>query len=290
MVEEASFKIAVLMACYNRREKTLAGLNALYRSALPRLTCFDVVLVDDGCTDGTTEAVLAGYPAVKVLPSAGGLFWNRSMHLAFDWALARSYDAFLWLNDDTVLRPDALAGLIATSQSLRARLGKAAIVVGTTVDSESGRPTYGGHRRVNALKPVTFALIAPGDEPVECVAMNGNCVLIPREVAMAVGNIDPSFEHAMGDTDYALRARNAGFTVWLAPGVAGTCSHNPVDGTFTDARLPRKVRWKVMLGPKGLPLRSWYVFTRRHAGPMWPLFWLWPYAKLVATSLLPRRS
>ena len=243
MVEEAPFKIAVLMACYNRREKTLAGLDALYRSVLPPLTGFDVVLVDDGCTDGTAEAVLARYPAVKVLPSGGGLFWNRSMHLAFGWALTRGYDAFLWLNDDTVLRPDALAVLIATSVSLRARLGKAAIVVGTTVDAETGRPTYGGHRRASRINPIPWGLVAPGDEPVECVAMNGNCVLIPREVAMVVGNIDPSFEHAMGDTDYALRARSAGFTVWVAPGVAGTCSHNPVVGTYTDARLPLKARW-----------------------------------------------
>jgi len=283
-------KIAVLVACYNRREKTLAGLDALYKSVLPDSTYFEVVLLDDASTDGTAAAVLAQHPNVKVLYSGGGLFWNRSMHFAFGWALPRGYDAFLWLNDDTLLNPDAVGRMIETSRVLHSRLGKAAIVVGTTVDGESGHPTYGGYHQGSALNPLSFDLITPLNEPVECVAMNGNCVLIPHAVAAVVGNIDPSFEHAMGDTDYALRARKAGFSVWVAPGAVGQCSHNPTAGSFSDANLSFRARWKAMMSPKGVPPKSWYIFTRRHAGPAWPLFWLWPYVKLVATSFFPARS
>jgi hypothetical protein len=43
-----------------------------------------------------------------------------------------------------------------------------------------------------------------------------------------------------------------------------------------------------MLGRKGLPWRSWWVLTRRHAGPFWPVFFLWPYVRVVVGGTLSR--
>jgi hypothetical protein len=40
-----------------------------------------------------------------------------------------------------------------------------------------------------------------------------------------------------------------------------------------------------MMGRKGLPVRSWWRFTRKHGGVLWPLYFTWPYAKLIATGL-----
>ena len=59
-------------------------------------------------------------------------------------------------------------------------------------------------------------------------------------------------------------------------------------GTFTDKSLPLKTRWKRMLDRKGLPWKSWLIFTRRHMGVMWPLYFAWPYAKLVVESSVMR--
>jgi hypothetical protein len=45
-----------------------------------------------------------------------------------------------------------------------------------------------------------------------------------------------------------------------------------------------------MLGRKGLPVRSWLRFTRKHGGVLWPMYFVWPYAKLLLTGWrwLPR--
>jgi len=251
-----------------------------------------VVLVDDGSTDGTADAVSAAYPDVDVLRGDGGLYWNRAMHRAFGHAMATGFDGYLWLNDDTILERDALRRLVATWREVSRREGRPAIVVGATRDELTGRPTYGGARRRSPWRPTTFDAVVPASTPQPLDVMNGNCVLIPAEVARVVGNMDPAFEHAMGDTDYALRARRVGFGLWLMPGFVGTCSHNPPQRTFADRNLPLRQRWRHMMSPKGLPWRSWLVFTRRHAGPMWPVFWLWPYARVAIESLLgsPRRQ
>lgn len=282
-------RLAVLITSHNRREKTLACLRALMTSdGIDRFE-LHVVLVDDGSTDGTAEAVAAAYPWVQVVHGDGSLFWCRGMHRAFDIALRRGHDYYLWLNDDSQLFHDGLVRLLDTASGMHAGQGRPVIVVGSTVDEASGKLTYGGSRRASPWQPLTLVKVQPGELAQPCDTMNGNILLIPAEAARLIGNIDPAFEHAMGDIDYGLRARRRGVTPWVAPGVHGTCANNTSLGTFRDRSLPLARRWQLMLGRKGLPWRSWLLLTRRYAGPLWPLYFVWPYAKLVVTGLFGRR-
>jgi GT2 family glycosyltransferase len=274
------------MTVHNRRDSTLACLEALLANS--RVDCIDlaVVMVDDGSSDGTAQAVTRQYPQVMIINGDGSLFWNRGMHRAFAAALERGYNYYFWLNDDTLLERDALLRLIDTARKIEARDGKAGVVVGSTVDPLTGRLTYGGQRRSNMpWKPLYLPIVAPTEEIQLCDTMNGNIVLIPAEVASAVQNLDVVFEHAMGDTDYGFRVRQAGFGVWLAPGYYGHCSWNSVQDSFADANLPARDRWRKMMGPKGLPWRSWLTMTRRHAGIGWPFHFFWPYLKFALSVL-----
>lgn len=281
-------KIAALLTCHNRCQKTFACLEALFQCKLPEGYSVDVFIVDDGSQDGTGEAVKQRFPAIHLIEGDGNLYWNGGMRVAFAAAIEQGFDYYLWLNDDTLLYPTSIETLINTAQGLRTKHGKSVIVVGSTRDANDGRFTYGGVIRPRKWKATTFTLVAPRDVPVECETMNGNCVLIPCEVAQTVGNMEPKFAHAMGDQDYGLRARYAGFAVWVMPGFAGTCSRNAVAGSFNDASLPVTVRLRKMMQPKGLPPSSWRVFTQRHAGIFWPIFWLWPYAKVMLKGLVKK--
>ena len=283
-VAPAAVRVCALLTCFNRRDTTVACLRALHASTGLENVALHAVLVDDGSSDGTAQAVRAEFPWVEVVVSAGALFWCRGMHLAFEAALRRGFDHYVWLNDDTTLRPEAVAGLLACEALLRAQTVAPVIVVGNTVDPVTGEHTYGGERQPSRLASFRVERIAPDSVPQRCDTMTGNIVLIPARAAQRVGNIDPAFEHAMGDTDYALRARRLGVELWVAPQVHGSCAHNPVGGTYLDASLPTVERWKRMLHRKGLPWRSWLTFTRRHMGVMWPLYFAWPYAKLWVGS------
>lgn len=275
--------LCALMSCFNRRDKTLACLATLApgRDALAaRGVEVQLVLVDDGSTDGTADAVTATYPWVTVVRGPGQLFWCRGMHLAQQHPLARAADFQLWLNDDVLLAPDCLERLLDCEQALRAR-GDAGVVVGATQDARTGLTSYGGERQLSRWRRSRFTLLDPTGAPQLCDSMNGNIVLVPREVRERVGDLDPAFEHAMGDTDYALRARALGVGVWLAPGFLGTCSDNPRTGTYHDRSLPWSRRWQLMRSRKGLPWRSWLRLMRRHMGLAWPLYFAWPYVRLL---------
>lgn len=274
--------LCVLVTCYNRKLKTLACLRSLEASAALCSVQLRGVLVDDGSNDGTSDAVRFEFPWMVVLSASGNLFWNRGMHMAMAHALRNiPCDAFLWLNDDTNLDPSALSLLIETAHKLVASNGRTGLVVGSTRDPMTGELTYGGSVSVSKLRRFAYKKVFDAQRAVPCQAINGNVVLIPAAVAADVGNLDPVFEHAMGDTDYGLRALQRNWPVVVAPGFVGICGRNPVTGSFLDPALGRAARLRHLTSRKGLPPRSWAHLCRRHGGWHWPLLFVWPYARVL---------
>ena len=283
-------RIAILMTCFNRRAMTLAGLASLRQQTGLEDCALMVYLVDDGSKDGTADAVAEQFPAVHLLRGDGSLFWNGGMRRAFAEAMAVGYDGYLWFNDDTVLAPDAIHRLLATARAWERERGPA-IVVGSVQDAGTGAHTYGGftmqrHGLSMSLHPV----LPDTQKPMACDSMNGNFVLIPSEIVAVLGNLEERFRHQIGDVDYGLRARAAGLDVVLAPGYFGYCSHNTSRGTWRDRSIPFRQRWKNLMSPKGAPVREWLLYTRRHYGWRWPLYFASPYAKTILTSLPLRRG
>ena len=282
-------KIVAVLACFNRREKTLECLQRLFVCRLPREAELHVVVVDDASPDGTGAAVASIFgQRVSVIAGPGNLFWNRGMHLGLGIAAGLEPSHYLWLNDDTLLEVDALLRLLGSAESVRAESGLGAVVVGATCDA-SGEWSYGGSVAVGgAWRPFRYRAAWSPNTTLACDVMNGNCVLVTRAAAERVGTIDPVFAHAMGDTDYALRARALGVPVLAAPGWVGRCDKNSKAGTYADRSLPFLTRWNKLLDRKGLPPRSWLHFVRRHGGWLWPLHFAWPYIKLTMESLRVR--
>jgi GT2 family glycosyltransferase len=281
--------VAVVLTCFNRRELTLASLTALYKAAAQAGVHVLPVVVDDASTDGTSAAVRRHFPQARVIETSGDLYWCRGMHQGIRVALTLPVQYLLWLNDDTILKSDALQRLLQEQSDLAVRLGKAAILVGATADLQ-GKLTYGGDVcSGKTLRRFNYRRVGGESQPVRCDAMNGNCVLVPIGVAQLLGNVDPVFEHAMGDTDYALRAKSAGVPVYVASGFVGECGANTAAGGFMDLSLPLRARWRAVMERKGLPWRSWLHFTRRHGGTLWPVYFVWPYARVVLSSLRPSR-
>lgn len=286
--------IAVLMTCHNRKSKTLATLESLFQQRSIDEIGHKVYLVDDGSTDGTRQAVQQTYPDVKIFSGDGNLFWNGGMRIAFSEAIKDDPDYYLWLNDDTILYPEALSSLLTTSRHLLEQGEENAIVAGSTCDPDTGAFTYGGIVKITPLLPFKFRFLDPTEAPQSCDSMNGNCVLIPRSVVELVGNLDPAFIHYLSDWEYGLRARQKGCTVWIAPGYQGTCSPNPQATKVAAASMSEGL--EKMNQPKGLtfqdatlqPWEEWKVFAQRHGGLFWPIYWLLPYRRLVWFSVLSK--
>ena len=282
-------RIVSVLTCFNRKAMTLACLGALESAARYAQVDVEAIVVDDASTDGTAAAIRTEYPWVEVIDGSGALFWNRGMYVGFGVALQRPADYYLWLNDDTELVADALQSLLQQSEQLRRAEGTPVIVVGATAERSSGRVTYGG--RVDAAVGVASISSSSGTRSgrFHVRLSRGTASSFRARWLKRVGNLDPTFEHAMGDTDYGLRALRAGFRSFVAAGIVGYCSDNSTAGTYHDDSLSLRRRWQLLLSRKGLPMRSWLHFTRRHGGLLWPLYFSWPYVRLISSALRNRR-
>lgn len=257
------YKVAVLMACHNRREKTLSCLRALLRSSEAAVVSVDIFLADASSSDGTVEAVNKSFPEVNVMSGDVDMFWNQGMRMAWNAAISNgAYDSFLLLNDDTNLFPDALTRIIDFSTEI----GPRNVIVGSTCDPVDLSFTYGGVRLRKNYIGFRFDRVPPSEIALTCDSFNGNCVLIPADVMHEVGILDDVFEHGFGDYDYGLRALAVGIQTWILPGFVGECPRNKGVVAAFDESLAFNKRKESLRGSLCGTHKERAIFVRRHGG------------------------
>jgi GT2 family glycosyltransferase len=281
--------MAILLVCRNRRNTTVAAVRRLREQTLQTPT--RIVLFDDASTDGTVEAVLAEVPDALVVRGDGDAFWNGGLFRAWQRALDLPCDAFLWLNDDVTLDPDAFTRLAQAWAIMRERQASDQFVlIGSTRDA-AGEITYGGLRHIRTPAAFRVKRVRPGEGLVPVDTFNGNVVLVPRAVVDRIGINDPAYHHNLGDFDYGLRVTRAGIPAMLLPGTLGCCEDNMAKRWrgFGSPELSMRDQWRKVNTHHGLPFASWWLFTRRHSGALWPFHFLLPYRRLVLPRLPGRR-
>lgn len=244
-------RIAAIMTCHNRKEKTLACLDSLFMIE-PNI---DVYLTDDGCTDGTPQAVKLKYPQVKIVEGSGNLFWSRGMFTAWSKAVEHNYEYYLWLNDDIELYPTLLAELMACDKLANSK----AVIVGLIKDIKTGQILYGG-------TDSNGHLVQESDSSQPIINMNGNVVLVPKFVVDSIGIIDPVYWHDIGDVDYGMMAKRAGIKV--------LSTRKAVADGYSNGKFCRVRKWdtsiakrfKRLYSPLGANPHIHFYFIKKHKG------------------------
>lgn len=273
--------VAFLICSFNRRDTTVASLDALLRWDSPFE--ISIVLVDDGSTDGTPDAIAEfDDPRITIVRTDGDLFWAASMSLAETHARHIDPDVYVWLNDDIRLDLGVLAELIETAGSAGAQIG-----VGTIVEIGTTRRLYGGLIRNPGRNPLSFSRVDVSTSPQRIDTFEGSVVAVSREAATALGHIDGHFSHAYADGDYGLRAGKLGIPVILHSGVVGECAANPIRSQIYRREVPLSIRWRAAMNRRGIPLRSQARFFRRHAGISWPVWYAFSYLRVLVPRPTP---
>ncbi len=286
-VQTGQQKIAVLLTCYNRKERTKACISSLaiakeqMQQEMPdRNYELEFIVTDDQSTDGTPEALQRLPYQIRLLQGTGQLFWCGGMNRSIDYALLQpeSYQYVMLVNDDVRFYPEALQCLMRRLES-----SGADIVVGSTVDG-AGKMSYGGIR-MTSRHFARYQMIEPSEEPIACDTFNCNCIIMATDTFCTLGRLDPAYIHSMGDFDYGMRAAKKGFKIVNCDAHIGECDDNRIEGTWKDASLPRRKRLALKEGPKGLPKHDWYHFVRKNYGllPAW-YHSITPYIRILLSK------
>lgn len=265
--------LAVLLTVFNRKGKTLECLKRLYTQLPLDGYQVDVYLTNDGCTDGTPEAVKEQFPEVNIINGNGNLFWNRGMYTAWHEAAKKNYDFYLWLNDDTYVYPNMLCSLLKAS-SVKNDM---AIIVGATQSLDGKKITYGG-RLSNGKIPT------PDGNFTSVQYFNGNIVLVPSYVYNKLGNLDYYFTHSKGDFDYGLRAYKAGIEMYQVGECLGECDLHETLDKWCNPKVPFVQRWKVLYRPNGMPPKETFHLEKKYRGLIIAIF---HYITIHIRCLLP---
>lgn len=211
----AAPRVVVLVLAYNGVELTLDCLASLRGLDYPN---YEVLVVDNASTDDTVAAVRAGFPEVRLIEAGANLGYAEGNNLGLRAALERGAEAVFLVNNDTVLAPDCVTGLVR-AWAAHPQAGMLGPMVytwdeGHIIFSAGGVIDW---RNANADN-VGAGEPDRGAYPARVVDyVNGCGLLVTRAVLERVGFLDARFFMYWEETDWCLRARAAGFESWFEP-------------------------------------------------------------------------
>ena len=207
-------KVSFIIPLYNCLPLTQAMLASL-RETLPAGLDCEIILVDDGSTDGTRKW-LADLPApCRSILNEKNLGFAAACNRG---AAAATGEFLFFLNNDLVLLPRWLEPMLAAFD----RFPLAGLVGNVQLNAATGAVDHAGiffnHKgkpeHLTALPPATRLLGWPAYR--EADALTGACLSLRRATWEILGGFDAGFINGGEDIDLCLRARAAGFAQCVA--------------------------------------------------------------------------
>jgi GT2 family glycosyltransferase len=268
-------EVWVIIPVHNRREVTRACLFHLSGLGLPE--DFVICVVDDGCTDGTSEMLAAEFPGIRVVRGDGNLYWGGGIAAGMGAARDAGAGIHLWLNDDCQPARGSLELLVGRARET------AGICGGICYDpDEPQRLTYAG----TPLTPLPPPATADKSFPVPAESLNGNLVAIHSKVVDRLGLL-PSGDlpHFGGDIVYTLHAHRLGIPVEIHPAAKALNRRDDPLKAVLASGSSRRLWRELRRTASPLHFRTyWFILKERFGMVAW---FRWPafFARMIRLNL-----
>ncbi|MCC6956971.1 MAG: glycosyltransferase [Anaerolineales bacterium] len=177
---------------------------------------FEIVLVDNGSSDDTVQNVLNEFPSVHVIENGQNLGVPTGYNVGFQYALNQGADFIYMLNNDTVVSPESLQGLLDASKEHP----NAGILMPKVLYYGSNDRVWssgGVHRKF----PPAILMTRRGNIPVDLtqtIEYAPSCgLLIHRQAFEKAGLFDPGYFFLYDDWDFSERVRAHGMDILYVP-------------------------------------------------------------------------
>lgn len=209
-------KVTIILLNLNGYEDTRDCLRSLTNV---RYTNFDVIVVDNGSTDGSGVRIEQEFPRVRVIHNFENRGFAGGNNIAIEAALQQQAAYVLLLNNDTFVDPAFLSRLVECGES-DPEIG----ILGPKIFYAS-EPTRIWSAGVYVKYGVGMALCRGMDEidqgqfndieDTPCIV--GCALLIKSEVLQDIGLLDPRLFVYWEDSDFCMRAQKAGYRCTFVP-------------------------------------------------------------------------
>lgn len=277
----ASPRVTAIVLNWNGKELSAACLRSLLASDYPAL---EVILVDNGSSDGSVPALQAEFPDLEIVCSPENLGYAGGNNLGIRLALDRSTPYIFLLNNDTLIDPGCVNRLVealeadptagaANPKILYHRPADRIWYAGGTYSLWTGFTRHRGHRQVDR---------GQFDRQEVVTFLTGCAFFVRGRVLQEVGLLDESLFNYIEDLDLCLRIRRAGYRLLYVPG--GKVWHR--EGFTAEKELGKPYRYYQSV-------RNLLVVLRRYARPVqllsaYPLFLVNVVLRTALMTLLRR--
>ena len=198
---------------WNRADDTVECV----RSLLQGNRGMEVIVVDNGSTDGSAETLRNAFPGLEVLVNEENLGYVKGVNAGIRRALEIGATHVLLMNNDAVASPGMAEVLMKAFDDLP-RAG----VVGPKIFYYGTERMWfnGGHFNHTlglSTHPLMDLMDDGGDQSRQVDFITGCAMMVRSEVFLDIGLFDEDFEIYAEDLDLCLRARERGYEIWLVP-------------------------------------------------------------------------
>jgi len=246
--------VGIVIPVWNAINYTLTCLESLRQLSYPH---FEIVVIDNGSTDGSFEIIRSRYPSVILIRNETNRGFAHACNQGLERVFGKGAEFALLLNNDTLVAPDMLVNLIDTARSY-----PGAGIFGPRI-CYADRPDVPWFTGIRFNRPIYIVRTASprhqvqSDVPVPVDFISGCGMLIRRSLYEAIGGLSEDYFMYYEDLDFCLRARQAR---WQA------------------MYVPHALMWhalSVSSGGKDSPLKQYHqvksslIFYRRHTRGLW---------------------
>lgn len=221
-------KLSIIILCWNDQTVIANCLRSIYAST--HSTEFEIIVSDNGSTDGSIEFIRNNYPRVRLIENGENLRFAKGNNIGIE---ASCGEYVLILNPDTIIHEGTLDKLTRFADQ-HPEAGAFGCKVLNTDGSyqESGRPfpTFRGEWvRALGLKRLAYLsdwflpgiyLGWKGDTQRTVDWLSGCFIFVRREIAKHIGGFDEQFFYYYEDMDLCHRIWDAGYPIFYTPEMA----------------------------------------------------------------------
>jgi GT2 family glycosyltransferase len=281
----AAPKLSIVIVSWNEWAKLRDCLASLFSNP-PLGEAFEILVIDNGSSDGTPDLIRTEFPDVKLHRNVINLGASKALNFGFARATG---DFILKLDADTEVLDgcfDRLLAFLHRHPDVDMVGPRTFNTDGTIQETarEFPGPLSGLFGRQSTLtrwfpnNPISRRYLARDNleatEPFQVAQLGGACMLFRRRLLSEVGFLDERYYHYWDDTDWCYRLRAAGKRLYCVP--AAQIFHHEGNSRGKPKR-PRRI-WM-------FHYNAYRLYTR------WQTLGYWdPRSVIAAVALLARAS
>jgi GT2 family glycosyltransferase len=248
--------LSIILVCWNNKEYLDQCLKSLYDTGMRN--SFDIVVVDNGSTDGSQQMLAVKYPQVKIIQNDSNLGLGKASNQGIEATQGRYV---LLLNNDTIVNGAAFDAMVDFLEE-RPRAGAAG---GKLLNPDGSIQTCYNHfstlseeflvaTRLGELIRRGYPAVMSGDEIKSVDWIGSACLMVRRATLDEVGLLDENYFIYGDEADLQYRIKKTGWGIYYLPDAA-TIHY----GGRSMTRWPRR---KLVYRGKMLFYKKHYGFLR----------------------------